>query len=66
MCFLRVESSWSGTQALESPAMCFHGNRPGMSTATQQRNVAFGEIVACRTQNSQEMISSLVGAKAIR
>lgn len=76
------ESSWARTQAQESPAMCFRGSGPGMSTATQQRNGALGDggreggcaategngyvSVTCRTWNSQEMISSLVGAEAFQ
>lgn len=40
----KSERSWPRIQAQESPAMCFHGNGPGMSAATQQGNVALGEI----------------------
>lgn len=51
----KSESSWPSTQAQESLAMCFHGNRPGMSTATQQRNVILGETVREGAQQQEEM-----------
>lgn len=51
----KSESSWPRIQAQESPAMRSHGKGPGMSTATQWRNVAFGERRREGEQQQEEM-----------
>ena len=47
--------SWSRTQVQGSPALCFHGNRPGLSTAVQQQTHAnLGEIIREGAQQQEE------------
>lgn len=53
--FSKSEKFLAQYPAQESPAMCLHGNGPGMSTATQRWNVALGEIVRERAQQQEEM-----------